>query len=68
MISIKFPKIWISYLEKIAGKKVITKRELAEEIWITKDTFYNTIKKWKASHKTIKKLKEFLKSNWYDVE
>ena len=67
-ISIKIPTKWFKYLNDYKQKEVITNEELYEHIWIAKNTFYYAIKNWKASHKTIKKLKEFLKSNWYDID
>jgi len=58
----------LKYLEKIRIKNTLTYWELSEQIWIGRATFYRMIKDKRASAWTIKKLKEFLKSNWYDVE
>ena len=55
-------------LEKIQNKELISDSDLSKKIWISRDTYYRVIKDKRASAWTIKKLKEFLKSNWYDID
>ena len=58
----------LNNLEKVREKKSLTYWELAKEIWIWRATFYRLKDDKKASARTIRKLKDFLKENGYEVE
>ena len=66
--SVKVSNKILKTLEKYQTKEVITDWEIVKALWIWRTTFYNLVKKKTTSHITLRKLKEFLKSNWYDVE
>ena len=66
--SVKISNKIIKSLEKYQEKEVLTDQELVKQLWIGRTTFYNMIKNKTTSHKTLKKLKEFLKKHWYDID
>ena len=62
-VSRKIPKNLMKVIEKFQDNELLTTRELIKILPITNNTYYTIKNTGKASIRTIKKLKEFLKSN-----
>ena len=58
----------VKLVEKAKEEMLLTEEEFAEKSWIWRSTYYKLRKNKKASARTIRKLKDFLKENGYEVE
>ena len=65
---IKVDKKLIKMIDEIKEKLLVNDKEFTDMLWIWNSTYYRLKKDKKASIRTIKKLKEFLKKNGYEVE
>jgi len=64
----KIDKQIIKILKELKEKFLVNDEEFTKMIWIWNSTYYRLIKHKKASARTIRKLKDFLKENGYEVE